>query len=636
MVKLYLDTQEFKNKPNGYQIAKITNRLKSGLVANLTIQELATEISKGKTTVLATTKNHLLSKADIFEQQQIFMLDFDNKQISGYSIMDAYNDDFIKNNACFIYKTFSHDDKKFDRFRVVFMLDKPIKNAEESSKIYKVLLNRYRDADPACKNPNRLFFGSKEPVITLDFNNRLSKSGILTTYELTQTDIKKNIQKYNQEIKDKFMESDYVRQDLDEQDKVYNLLAKGDFFNARLKIADKFRDNPLLNATFNNTTSAYIYLRGLDLSNFLDLPKSKTFLDIFHEEKTPSANVFETRNHVYLYKCFSEKQELCLDIFKVVNRITKKYFADLGQERSSLDTLELILSLFGARIEYSAEEFDIVRNVEMFLAELNNKTLMFTHPNAYQLLYKDRLIISEIMRTLSDFVYLDENMELRYLSYMSLRELATEISSKTGKVVSLKKVNNIINLLVLSNTLNKLNDSQIPSTMLDKLNQNQILNKYKNRSSVYEILIEDPEKAMQIADTTLLTLANATSFELDLLSYDYLKLAFDEDTAKRVFPQAENKHRVDKKEEDFLSVCTDFILDNLTKKGYCYTADLVAHLENSGQKNLRVKMGKANITLDKLYNIKKTKLTRDLKAQLNITDLDDKANPFIYFFKKDA
>ncbi|MEQ3460812.1 hypothetical protein [Enterococcus cecorum] len=76
-MQVYLDNQQFTNKPKNSEIGIITNKIYKQR-ANLDLRELAKEIAeKGRTVMLATYVANL--KQSELEQQSLLMLDFDNQ-----------------------------------------------------------------------------------------------------------------------------------------------------------------------------------------------------------------------------------------------------------------------------------------------------------------------------------------------------------------------------------------------------------------------------------------------------------------------------------------------------------------------------------------------------------------------------
>ncbi|WP_349201828.1 hypothetical protein, partial [Sutterella wadsworthensis] len=140
MVKLYLSKYSNKTKPSSNFTGIITKTILQGLV-DMDIEQLAYEIStKGKTCMLGILPiDAKLKKHTPIISQELIMLDFDNKKENSYSYTDCINDEFMANNACFIYKTFGDYSSKFDKFRVVFKLDVPLTDTFQVEYLYNEL-----------------------------------------------------------------------------------------------------------------------------------------------------------------------------------------------------------------------------------------------------------------------------------------------------------------------------------------------------------------------------------------------------------------------------------------------------------------------------------------------------------------
>jgi len=124
-------------------------------------------------------------KNDNWESQQVFALDFD----SGLEPTEAYNK--LKDLGItpqIIYTSFS-DSKELRKFRVVFVLDKAIKNKEVVGNLNIALMNVFADtngdtkADKACKDFARLYYGGKKVLLANEsVIDRLKFVEILTPY----------------------------------------------------------------------------------------------------------------------------------------------------------------------------------------------------------------------------------------------------------------------------------------------------------------------------------------------------------------------------------------------------------------------------------------------------------------------
>ena len=81
----------------------------------------------------------------------------DNEGYLSYS--EILNDEFIKNNASFVYTTPSHTDE-WNRFRIFFVLKNPITDKEKHKKLIRILTSYYQ-ADEAATSNTQVFLVQK-------------------------------------------------------------------------------------------------------------------------------------------------------------------------------------------------------------------------------------------------------------------------------------------------------------------------------------------------------------------------------------------------------------------------------------------------------------------------------------------
>ncbi len=113
-----LDTKRYKEKPQGYEVGNLQNRLANTQV-EIEISDLAELLANG-----CTFKPALLSgkKDDTWVSQQLIGLDFDNGTTIDDELSKCKELDIL---PVFGYTTFSHTDQKH-KFRLVFCLDNVI------------------------------------------------------------------------------------------------------------------------------------------------------------------------------------------------------------------------------------------------------------------------------------------------------------------------------------------------------------------------------------------------------------------------------------------------------------------------------------------------------------------------------
>lgn len=156
-----------KEKPDGYKIAEIKRKtIQNYQMVDLT--SLAHAVGdEGQAIVPARLSG---MKSDTFQSIQIFMLDFDGRNSNGNGVNVSFEEikhraDYYKIPIAFAYKTLSCPESEvFYKFRVAFVLDFELKDKTVACFIYKVLMKIFPEADPACKNLDRIFLGGKKLI----------------------------------------------------------------------------------------------------------------------------------------------------------------------------------------------------------------------------------------------------------------------------------------------------------------------------------------------------------------------------------------------------------------------------------------------------------------------------------------
>lgn len=92
---------------------------------------------------------------ETFVSRELVMVDVD----SGMTIEELVEHAFYDEFGAGFYTTPSHTDDA-PRFRIMFRLETPIRNASDLQKLNKMLLKVFTQADAACKDATRIFYGT--------------------------------------------------------------------------------------------------------------------------------------------------------------------------------------------------------------------------------------------------------------------------------------------------------------------------------------------------------------------------------------------------------------------------------------------------------------------------------------------
>lgn len=184
-IKISYDQQSFKVKPSGDEVGRINNRIARS-AKELDRSELKKAItrigSEGYTFSPATFKNGKRNKEN-FEQQQLFALDFDNKDPRKKLSFDE-----VKERAreyelpvLFAYDTMSSTNH--DKFRVVFLNDASVTDRRVAEAMQLAMGMMFPEADPSCyKDVSKLYFGGKEILYYDDKMPEINIESIFRNY----------------------------------------------------------------------------------------------------------------------------------------------------------------------------------------------------------------------------------------------------------------------------------------------------------------------------------------------------------------------------------------------------------------------------------------------------------------------
>lgn len=165
-IKVSYDKNSFLSKPGQPDAARISKRIGKSVKEIQSVAELKEFISDvsrdGHTFCPATFKDGKRDK-DHFEQQQIFALDFDNKDPDKKISFDEIKEraDFYELPVLFAYDTLSS--KNHDKFRVMFLNDIPVTDRRTTEAMQKAMGIIFPEADSSCYNDiSKMYFGGKE------------------------------------------------------------------------------------------------------------------------------------------------------------------------------------------------------------------------------------------------------------------------------------------------------------------------------------------------------------------------------------------------------------------------------------------------------------------------------------------
>ncbi|EMF0461393.1 hypothetical protein ACMUXA_000641 [Enterococcus hirae] len=615
-MKCYLSNITNKEKPNQYMLKKISNTIMNNL-REINIQEFAEELAvNGKTVVLAELSENKLSKMTKIVGQELVMLDFDNKDENNlYTIDDLEADTFMQENACFIYRTFSDMYSEIDKFRVVFQLNTAVTENLEIEQIYQALFKKYPQADSSVGQTSRLFFGSNSGYEVIDWDNRLDTVALLQTANTEVSEVVKT------------GSSDVIEESLPN----YELLKKGKYDIVKEKLGDNFAGD------FPDAIVAGNYFKSLDMQELLELPEGNPFMDIFHEEESPSASVFLNKEYdTYLYKCFSKTSPFQGDIMRVVGKL-------LGI-KSYTKIVEILINITSSTISWSSEIGEARLNALELQKALEKNTLILNFPELNTYLSRYRKEISILLDLIFDYTYIDkQTREVKYMNFLSIKSYTKLVKDNLGYNISEGKMWNILNVVTVTELIHKVETKKIPKDIFDDLIDKQKNDSEQIRTSNVYIPTIDIQNAQAIAKKMVQNRVTISG-----LGYELIYRLFGEEKAKRDFPQAytpleekglitmskQNKN-LPKSSIALEKAAVKMLVRELKTKGYVFESELISKLA----KNRRMKVMDTKKRYEKIradiynkYDISRERLTKDLYRDLGVVE---KYSPKVILFRRE-
>lgn len=165
-IELAVDTVGYTSKPTGAEIGKIRNRLSgAGSHQIADIKSLANWTAKGLTVQGALLRDKYSGNEDTdsrFIKQQVFVVDIDNTGEKRLTTTEEIQSicEAAGIAPAVIAESFSSSDK-LRKYHAFFVTDKPIEDVQQARSILLKLQGVFDGiADPACKDPARIIFGT--------------------------------------------------------------------------------------------------------------------------------------------------------------------------------------------------------------------------------------------------------------------------------------------------------------------------------------------------------------------------------------------------------------------------------------------------------------------------------------------
>lgn len=421
------------------------------------------------------------------------------------SIEKALSIDLVCNSAFAIQKSIRYSEN-LEKFKIVFILKEAITDYNEMKDVYNYLQEKIPWCDKSVASSNRMFFGGykSDAVMIINGDNMLDITELPIDFTMTSS---KNCQ------------SDSERE--------YELVNETDFVKL-IKNDDKEEMKQwFIDCLFDSSEMSFkeIYERLLTIDMNKLLKSNKNLRCLFHDDHNPSASIFTGKNGHSIFHCHSSNCGVSVDFIGVVMLILKK---DSRVETFNwlLENLDLYPTHFRKLKEESKVLFDTLESME--------DKLFRTIKNCLE---EMRRVYDAL---LSDVNFFDESKE-SVTCILSGEQLAKKMSPYYGKAYGIDKCNKLLSFMTFIGLIKKLDDEDVPLKMLEYLNrlkEEKVLgNLNHKRSNVYRLDVFDATSVIQKLNEDILPLLKKFHFTYQHFSYAWVKMCFNEEEARRVFPQ---------------------------------------------------------------------------------------------------
>lgn len=651
-MKFYIDLISYNKKPDSNISKIIRNNIKRlyGRKYQTSLDVLIKSIESGKTTQLG-----IYNSDGVFEEQSIVMMDFDNPSQNKAELLYIQNNKFIQDNACFIYKSFSHKEN-IPKFRVVFLLDKTLTKEDDVKKVYKGLMDEFPQSDKVVGQPNRLFFGSNQKIIEINLNNRLKVDNYIHK-ELVEKKKPKKVVKSRSYVEPKIpidlnstpiadtdtellnSQFNIIRSvyDKEQYDKYYHLpiykLFKLQKFNViKQKFFEKFGKS--FAYTFPDPINASkIFKHELDMIEFLELPVDEegvAFSDIFSEDNSPSACVYRhEKSNVQLYKRFNSDDEAhqTFDLILLISTLTKMNYIAVAEK---------LIEITGSVIDINSNVYKHKMGVKMFQMFISESETDELYPYFMHIIRPNTAVIITLLDIMSHS-YKQVGNEVFLLNNMSVRYLTNQVNRIHNSNHSPQKIAKILDQLALFAVTKKLKDSEVPKQILTPLISQKKDKQFKNRANITKVNV-DKDNVTDILSDGNLKSKNLieNNFSMKMMNFEFILNVLGEQEAMNIYPQkfthkTEEISDKDKKYyEEKMKTVTINILNiayrHINEKGYVLEKDLKREYMSLGFSDRDFIMFKPRLKND--YGLTRLRFSNARKVEYNAVEID--GYPYFY------
>ncbi|MDK3656248.1 hypothetical protein O0A22_11580 [Staphylococcus pseudintermedius] len=592
MVKIHLDKQEYQTKPVDGKVLRAMHKRICSTVTDITPEELAQSLSNGQTMVLGIMKDNERKKSNMIFQE-VIALDFDE----GSTLEEIKTNEFVQQNASFMYTTFSHTESK-NKFRVVFVLESKLVSNEQVTAVYNKLFEMFPTADIACKDSSRFFFGGRR-YFEINFNNKLDANSIVDLPAGEQTEERVEQPQFKLAVDNTKVVDVNIKP-------TWWLIRHGydDLVKARLS---KYK------ATTHHQATAMEYVKSLNMGEVLGLPTEYNFHDLFTPDNNPSANIYKLEDsEVWLYTRHSSDKEKQFtgSIIEVVQKLKKTHL---------IGALTYLIEMMGIDFEATEEIQRLTYEIELYSTLLLSADLQKSYPHVSKIFRDGRTnYASDVVQILQIAKHnvVEVDGKIRMISQLSSRELAERIHGNKNKK---KRIQTVLNLMSTTDWIIKLSTDDLPEAIRTKLLEYQQNKNRKYRKNVIEFKYLGSDFFGGL-NNKCEVMINKGFTARATLTKEGLQHTFDNETANKVFTQ-DKEREVSKLSNDVETEAVHFIMEAIEQHGFIEEKAVVNHLSSFIGKALsdyKFKQLRGKIVAG--YDLKRVRLNKELKKEFEVSD----------------
>lgn len=402
-----------------------------------TIDELVDFINNGQTiycSVLNLVKNESV-KDDQFVFQQVFGVDIDHTTMTLDELVAS-----LPYAPTVIYNTFSHTEQA-PRYRVLFISNDIVKDANHAKQIRQHLINVIPGADESCINASRAFYAG-HVIYTNEY-------AAFNPFDIAVED-----------IAEPSVEDSTPNRLISEDESILEVIRE----NLKSAAIQELYGNRIVKTSYE--INNIIYKIPLYLILGLDVKVAQKFNCVLdeHADENGSAHIQITKGGYYFYKCFGCNTTL--------------YITDFISIEELLEILNIRTMWFEFNKDVIKYNRDIIANVNELKEQ---RPLTYARIKSYRKLLNALLDFAE-----EQLMHLGRTFATDKIDYVVFLNMYADIANKIGRTKD--TVQNQLDILMLTSLLRKIDDKQ-----LKEINYNMFKH---NKSCVKSI---DPKYNTQYA-----------------------------------------------------------------------------------------------------------------------------------------